>query len=39
MKHLGFYRYPKKVGYIGWIETNDGMYFIHLDGKITKPTM
>lgn len=39
MRQLGFYREPEKVGYIGWIETIDGMYFIALDGKISKPSM
>ena len=39
MKHIGFYSEPEKVGYIGWIETADGVYFVDLDGKIAKPNM
>jgi len=39
MKEIGFYGDPKAVGYIGWIETADGIYFVDLDGKISKPDM
>lgn len=37
MKEIGFYPNPQEIGYIGWIRTTDGCYFIDLDGKISKP--
>jgi hypothetical protein len=39
VKEIGFYKRPKKTGWIGWITTIDGTYFIGLDGKIMKPDM
>jgi hypothetical protein len=36
---IGTYLNPEKVGYRGWIKTDDGLYFVALDGKITKPIM
>jgi hypothetical protein len=36
---IGFYDQPIAGGYIGWITTIDGTYFIDVDGKITKPDM
>jgi hypothetical protein len=37
VKEIGFYAEPVAGGYIGWIKTIDGDYFIGIDGKITKP--
>lgn len=39
IKNMGFYAESEKVGYVAWIETIDGTYFIDVDGKITKPEM
>ena len=39
VQEIGFYKESEKVGYIGWIKTIDGNYFIDIDGKITKPEM
>jgi hypothetical protein len=36
---VGTYLNPETVGYRGWIETEDGLYFVALDGKISKPSM
>lgn len=36
-KEIGFYTESEKVGYIGWIKTIDGTYFIDSEGKISKP--
>ena len=36
---LRLYAFPEIVGYLGWIETADGMYFVDLDGVILKPDM
>jgi hypothetical protein len=37
MEEIGFYKNPEAVGYIGWIKTTDGCYFIDLAGVIRKP--
>jgi len=37
IKEIGFYAESEKVGYVGWIKTADGTYFIDSDGKISKP--
>lgn len=37
VKDIGFYSLPTAGGYIGWIKTIDGDYFIDVDGKISKP--
>ena len=37
IKEIGFYDEPIAGGYIGWIKTNDGIYFVDIEGKITKP--
>ena len=39
IKEIGFYEEPNEVGYVGWIKTADGTYFIDTDGKISKPEM
>ena len=39
VQEIGFYKESEKVGYIGWIKTTDGTYFIEIDGKISKPEM
>ena len=41
VKEIGFYETPTANGngYVGWIKTIDGCYFIDVDGKITKPEM
>jgi hypothetical protein len=36
MKKIGFYNDPKLVGYIGWIETIDSIYFIDIGGGENK---
>ena len=38
VQEIGFYNVPTG-GYIGWINTIDGKYFIGVDGKISKPEM
>lgn len=38
-QEIGFYKESEKVGYVGWIKTIDGTYFIDVDGKISKPEM
>ncbi len=37
VKNIGFYSEAEKVGYVGWIETIDGTYFINDQGEISKP--
>lgn len=37
VKDIGFYGEPSAVGYVGWIKTIDGCYFIDTAGKISKP--
>jgi hypothetical protein len=39
IKNMGFYKESEKVGYVAWIETIDGTYFVDVDGKISKPDM
>lgn len=39
IKEIGFYDEPVAGGYVGWIKTADGTYFIDTDGKISKPEM
>jgi len=39
MFDFGLYAFPADVGYLGWIKTADGMYFVDLDGVILKPGM
>ena len=39
IKEIGYYEQPTEVGYVAWIKTIDGMYFVDVDGKITKPEM
>jgi hypothetical protein len=39
IKNIGFYKESEKVGYVAWIETIDGTYFVGVDGKISKPEM
>jgi len=39
IKEIGYYGYPTEVGYVAWIKTADGTYFVDVDGKITKPEM
>lgn len=36
MKSMGFYAHPESVGYLGWIQTLDGLYFMDLHGVIRK---
>lgn len=37
IKNIGFYKESEKVGFVAWIETIDGTYFIDSEGKISKP--
>lgn len=37
IKDIGFYSNPVAVGYVAWINTSDGCYFVGTDGKISKP--
>ena len=39
IKNMGFYKESEKVGYVAWIETIYGTYFVDLGGKISKPEM
>ena len=39
IKEIGYYDQPSEVGYVAWIKTTDGTYFVDIDGKITKPEM
>jgi hypothetical protein len=39
IKEIGYYEQPTEVGYVAWIKTTDGTYFVGIDGKITKPEM
>jgi hypothetical protein len=39
IKEIGYYEQPTEVGYVAWIKTADGTYFVDVDGKITKPEM
>ena len=39
IKNIGFYKESEKVGYVAWIQTIDGTYFVDVDGKISKPEM
>ena len=34
---IGFYKESEKVGYVGWIKTINGTYFIDTEGKISNP--
>ena len=36
IKEFGFYEHQKEVGYVAWIKTTDGTYFVDLEGKIAK---
>jgi hypothetical protein len=36
-KEIGFYDHPDKVGWLGWIRTKLGNYFIGFDGQIVGP--
>ena len=39
IKNIGFYSESEKVGYVAWIETIDGTYFVDVDGKVSKPEL
>jgi hypothetical protein len=33
---IGFYSHGQQAGYIGWIRTSAGTYFIGTDGKMSQ---
>jgi hypothetical protein len=37
VKEIGFYKRPNKTGWLAWITTNAGNYFVALDGSIVGP--
>lgn len=33
---VGFYSHGEQAGYVGWVTTNAGVYFLDKDGKFSK---